>query len=245
MKSKLIAIVAVAALVLAACGDGSDAAQGQSPGQGGSLVSTGITVSGEGRVSGTPDTLTVTIGVSVLRQSVEAAVGDAAGLAQGLVDALRAEGVADDDVRTVDYSIFPEWDYQGERQTLRGYRVTNSLEVKIRDLERAGEIIDAVAATAGDEVQVHGVSFSLDDNEGLLAAARADAWADAEAKARQLAGLAGVTLGAPVEIVESLGTPPPMPMFAAAMELAAADTPIQPGSLAVTVTVNVKFAIES
>ncbi len=240
MNRKLIIGAALAALLLvAACGDASDTAAGE-----GDRVP-GISVSGEGRVTGTPDTLTVNVGVSVLRDTVDAAVQDAARLAQDLIDAVAAEDIPEEDVRTIDYSIFPEWDYQGERQTLRGYRVNNSLEVKIRALDKAGEIIGRITSAGGDDVQVHGLSFSLEDNQGLVAAARAAAWADAEAKAQQLAGLAGVELGAPVEIIESFGTPPPVTPFAAdaRAEFAAASVPIQTGSLAVTVTVNVRYEL--
>ncbi len=238
---RLVLLAAAAALVAAACAEPSDVVV--QAGQG--AATTGISVTGEGRVSGVPDTLTVNVGVAVLRDSVDAAVGDAAALADAMINALREQGVAEEDIRTVDYSIFPEYDFSGNRQVLRGYRVSNQVEVKIRDLERAGAVLDAVTAQTGDETQISGVSFSLEDNEGLVAAARANAWADAEAKASQLAGLAGVELGAPVEIVETLSPDPPV-IFQdrAAFEIAAdAVTPIEAGQLSVTVTVNVRYGL--
>ncbi len=229
------------ALVAAACADPADVVVQAGAGDG---ATSGISVSGEGRVSGVPDTMSVNVGVSVLRDSVDAAVQDAASLAEQLIAALRAEGVAEEDVRTIDYSIFPEYDYSRDTRRLQGYRVSNRLDVKIRDLDRAGAILDAVTGSVGDEVEVSGLSFSIEDNDGLVAAARADAWADAEAKAQQLAGLAGVELGAPVAIVESVNPSPPVVPFAAfdvAQEAAA--TPIESGQLAVTVTINVQYSI--
>lgn len=206
----------------------------------------GISVSGRGEVFGTPDTLTVTIGISVGRSTVSEAVDVAAVRATDLIDALRGVGVAEVDIQTSNYSIHPEYDYR-ENQTPRitGYRVDNTLNVKIRDLDRAGEVLDAATAAAGDEVRVNGVSFVLEDNDALLVAARAAAWEDAKAKAEQLADLADVTLGAPVTISETVGSVP-VPMYARA-EVAPGDaaTPIQPGQETVSVDLLVTFAIDA
>lgn len=206
----------------------------------------GISVSGRGEVFGTPDTLTVTIGISVGRSTVSEAVDVAAVRATDLIDALRGVGVAEVDIQTSNYSIHPEYDYR-ENQTPRitGYRVDNTLNVKIRDLDRAGEVLDAATAAAGDEVRVNGVSFVLEDNDALLVAARAAAWEDAKAKAEQLADLADVTLGAPVTISETVGSVP-VPIYARA-EVAPGDvaTPIQPGQETVSVDLLVTFAIDA
>lgn len=259
-KLRVIALAAGILLVLAACGGAADTPAQNATGnqdsaaapagavaaqEGTPTAMTGISVSGRGEVVGTPDTLTVTIGVSVTRSSVGEAVDVAAERATGLIEALTGLGVAEEDVQTSNYSIYPEYDYSNDRAPrITGYRVDNTLNVKIRDLDRAGAILDAVTGSVGDEVEVSGLSFSIEDNDGLVAAARADAWADAEAKAQQLAGLAGVELGAPVAIVESVNPSPPVVPFAAfdvAQEAAA--TPIESGQLAVTVTINVQYSI--
>lgn len=205
---------------------------------------TGITVSGIGEVTGTPDTLTLTIGVSVLRNSVTQAIDDAADLADGLLTRLREFGVADEDLQTSNFSVYPEYDWRNDERRLIGYRVSNQLSVKIRDLDRAGEIVDAAAREAGDELVVNGVSFSIDDNEAMIEAAREAAWSNAYAKASQLAELAGVTLGAPVSISETY-SPSPSPIVYAERLMAAADssTPIEPGSQQVTVSLTVVFSI--
>ncbi len=239
LKRSIVLIVAGAAL-LAACGQESEVAVDA----GSSDATTGISVSGEGRVTGVPDTLTVTLGVAVLRQTVDEATGDAAELADAMIAALTASGVAEDDIQTANYSIWPEWDYRNDTQTLRGYRVSNNLIVKIRQLDDAGAVIDAATAAGGDDVVVNGLQFSIEDNAQLLELARANAWNDAEAKAQQLARLAGVELGSPVEIVESLGySAPPVP-YRDTMEAAAGmETPILPGQQEVTVTLQVRFGI--
>jgi uncharacterized protein YggE len=232
-------------LALTACGD-VDQTPIAFAQEGTTSAMNGISVSGRGEVFGTPDTLTVTIGISVGKSTVSEAVDVAAGRATDLIGALKGLDVAEEDIQTSNYSIYPEYDYR-ENQTPRitGYRVDNTLSVKIRDLERAGEVLDAATAAAGDEVRINGVSFVLEDNDSLLVDARAAAWEDAKAKAEQLADLADVTLGAPLTISESVGSIP-VPMFARA-EVAAGDvaTPIQPGQETVSVDLTVTFAIDS
>ncbi|NOY55345.1 MAG: SIMPL domain-containing protein [Actinobacteria bacterium] len=202
----------------------------------------GINVTGQGKVSGTPDTLTIDLGVSVRGDSVTEAVQEAATLADRLIAALEKGGVAEKDIQTVNYSISPEYDYRNDTRKLLGYRVTNTISAKIRDIAAAGTVIDAATAAGGDAVQVSGVRFSLEDNGSLLEAARKRAWEDARAKAEQLAALSGVTLGSPTSISETLTTPP-APVFRASSDLEAASTPIQPGSQTVTVTLSVEFSI--
>ena len=207
---------------------------------------TGIFVSGQGLVAGVPDTLNINIGVSVTRDTVGEAVSDAAELADGVISALVGQGVAKEDIRTAQFSISPEFDFERRGRTrLIGYRVENRLSVKIRDLDRAGEIIDGATTAAGDEVVVSRVSFSVEDNEALLEEARAAAWSDAQAKATQLALLAGVELGAATTVSESVGATFPQDEFAfGSARLASVATPIQPGQLDVTVILQVRFDID-
>lgn len=240
--------IAVLALVAAACTPQVTVEADQVPAQtadGGSTGGAGIAVTGIGEVAGTPDTLTMTFGISVLRDSVSVAVTDSAELTDELISALEANGVAEEDIQTANFSIFPEYDYSGEQQRLVGFRVQNSVVAKIRDIDSAGEVIDAAAAAGGDEVIVSGVSFSIEDDAELVEAARANAWADAEAKAQQLAELSGVTLGEPVAISETISAfPSPMFRAEAVEEMAVLSTPIEPGQEQVAVTLNVRFAIQ-
>lgn len=237
-------------LLLTACGTttgqpGSPAAAAALQ-EGTSTGMTGISVSGRGEVIGTPDTLSVSLGVSVTRATVSEAIDVAAQRATGLIDAMRDLGVADDDMQTSNYSVYPEYDYSDNNAPkITGYRVDNTLSVKIRNLDMAGEILDAAASAAGDDVRVNGVSFSLDDNDALLVAARAAAWEDARTKAEQLAELAGVTLGAPLTISESVANFP-QPFFDRAAAGAFDEaTPIQAGQETVTVDLSVTFEIGS
>lgn len=240
---KNIALIVLAGLGLAACTQGS----GQQPNI---TVNTGdqrngIFVSGIGEVTGTPDTLSLDLGVSVLADTVSEATAQAAERADALIEALIAGGVAREDIATTNYSIFPEYDYRGQEERLLGYRVNNTVQAKIRDISAAGDLIDQAVAAAGDTATVHGLSFSIEDDAELVEAARAAAWEDARAKAEQLATLAGQTLGKVLAIDETITrVPPPIPYEEAGRDFAAADTPIEPGTEAVEIVLQVDFALE-
>ena len=206
----------------------------------------GISVSGIGEVYGTPDTLQMRFGVSVLRPTVQQAVGDAAALADELIGTLTSSGVAEDDIQTANYSINPEYDYSSDQRKLVGYRVDNTVVAKIRDIDAAGSVIDATVSEVGNEIQVSGVSFSIEDDTELIAAARAAAWDDAYAKAQQLAELSGTTLGNAATISETFANAQPGPVYRdfAADEAGSFETSIAAGQQQVAVTLQVHFATD-
>jgi uncharacterized protein len=242
MHTRYLAVVGVLAVAITACTT-PEVTVNPVVGQPIAGLPPGISVTGQGEVTGVPDTLTMTFGVSVLRPTVAEAVNVAADRADAVIGALQAQGVAESDIQTASYSIWPEYNYRDTGQELIGYRVENSVIAKVRDIENAGSVIDAASAAGGDEARVSGVSFAIEDDTELLQDARAAAWADATAKAEQLATLAGVTLGEPVSISETISRPPivyPDVAFAGAEDAA---TPIIPGEQAVTVTLSVEFGI--
>lgn len=205
----------------------------------------GITVSGHGEVESVPDLATMTFGVSLVRSHVEEALGAASAAAQRLHSALSDAGVDAADLQTSGFSIGAEYDYSGNRRRLVGFRVQNPVVAKLRDVEALGEVIQAAADAAGDDVQIGGPVFSVDDDAALVVEARDRAWADAAAKAEQLASLAGVGIGDPTVIAETARSRPPVPMPRAAMAEAAAAPPIEAGTMTVGVDLTVTFEIET
>jgi uncharacterized protein len=187
--------------------------------------------------------MTVEMGISVLAPPVAEARSLATSKAQGLIATLNDGGLTDEDIQTARYSIHPEYDHLEGQQRLRGYRVSNELQVALRDLASTGEILDAATGAGGDEVTINNVSFSIEDQTAARDQAREAAWSDALARAKHLARLAGRTLGEVMEIVETTGRPPgpgPVPRMA----LAAADaTPIEAGATSITVSIEVRFAL--
>jgi uncharacterized protein len=243
-RRRNIAMMGGLAVLLAACASEAGSTPQEITVNTSEEATSGISVSGMGEVTGTPDTVEVGLGVSVLGETVDQAASTAAEKAQGVIDALTSNGVAEEDITTTDYSIYPEYDYSGNEERLVGYRVTNTVKAKIRDLDSTGAILDAATVAGGDDVVVNGLSFSIEDNDELVAAAREAAWNDALTKANQLAELSGQGLGEATTITETVSMPPiPIPYAAEAAGDRAMETPIEPGTSAVTITLQVEFAL--
>ena len=206
-----------------------------------------VQVSGTGSVAGEPDLVVLGIGVSVERESVKQARAEAAEAMAGVIESLKANGLADIDIQTQHFSIHQRYDYSKGRREFRGYSVTNTVSAKIRDLDSVGNVIDNAAAAGGDLVEINSIQFTIDDPTKLKMQARVAAMQDAQAKAQTLATEGGVALGKPISISESGDYYPPGPFRAEAAfadDAAAIETPIQFGQLQITVRVNVTYEIE-
>lgn len=236
-------LLVVVALVLGACGnDDSDVVPVAAPDGQSSIP--GIAVTGLGEVLGAPDTMTLTIGVQVTRETVASASDVAAMRAAAVIDALTDAGVDSDDIQTANFAIFPQYDFTERGQRLIGFTVSNNVVAKVRSIETAGATIDAAVAAGGDETIVQGVGFAVEDDADRIEAARSRAWADAEAKATQLADLAGVDLGDVIQVVEGqVSQPFPVAVAPGAAFEDAARTPIQPGQVTSTVQLSVVFGL--
>jgi uncharacterized protein YggE len=231
---------AVALLGAAACTDKTTV---QVPSQ---QQQTGITVSGDGKATGTPDVANIQLGVSKLADTVADARSQAAASMDAMVTSMKNNGIDAKDIQTQQLSIAPEYDYSGAKQVLKGFRVTNIVSAKIRKIDDTSKIVDDAVTAGGNDAQVQGISFSIDNPDDLKAQARKDAMADARARAETLAKEAGVTLGAPITISES-NVVVPIPFAAgaeAARDTVTPSTPIEPGTQDVTVTVNVTWSIK-
>ncbi|MGF1616654.1 MAG: SIMPL domain-containing protein [Acidimicrobiia bacterium] len=203
----------------------------------------GITVTGVGQSSASPDLMTVEIGISVLGTSVAEARSVAAERSAALIAYLKGSGIDDGDIQTVRYAIHPEYDHHEGQQRLRGYRVSNDVQVVLRQLGSAGEVLDSAADTGGDQVTINNVSFSVENQATARDQAREAAWEDARARAEHLARLSGRALGDVVGIVETSGRQPgpgPLPRMALAT---AETTPIEGGNTSITVSLEVRFAL--
>jgi uncharacterized protein YggE len=203
----------------------------------------GITVVGVGKASGTPDVAHITIGVDTDSDSVQNAVESSRDRMTALLEALKAAGIADSDIRTTNYSVYTQQQpIEGRATFTLTYRVSNQVDVTVRDVDTLGDVLDqAVAAGANN---IYGVSFSVEDTSKLEADARTKAIADAKARATSLAQLAGVEVGEVVSISEVIGGGV-QPLYRdAAMGMGGGGTPIQPGELSVDMSVQVTFAIK-
>lgn len=190
-----------------------------------------ITVSGEGEVFAVPDTGEFSVTIQEEAKDVSAAQEVATKKTNAIIDYLKAAGVAEKDIKTTDYSVYPQYDWvngvckEGAaycppgKQELRGFQVSQTLSVKVRDTQKAGELLSGVGQKGAS--QVSGLSFTVDDEDALTAEAREKAIADAKAKADELARQLGVSVVRVVGFSENGGGYPVLYAKTMAMDSAA------------------------
>lgn len=210
----------------------------------------GIEVSGLGTILTSPDLALITVAVEVEDATVVEANGRASAVMTAALAAVRAKGVKDKDIQTRDFSIYPEYDYVRDtgRHVLVGHRVYNSVDVKIRDLDSVGGLIDAVVNVGGDDVRIRNIRFTVEDTESMRTRLRELAVRDAEGKAEHLAKLSGVKLGRLLYISEGSRAPivgdfSDISLGAFVAAEAAPAPAIEGGELDVTFSVHARFAI--
>ena len=209
----------------------------------------GIWVSGNGKVVAVPDVAILRLGIEAQEASVAEAQERAAEAMDKVMKALKEQGVSEKDVQTQHFNIHrvTRWDNRDEKEVVIGYRVTNMVTAKIRDVTKAGVVVDAVALAGGDYTRIDSIGFTVDDPSEYHKEAREKAVADAEAKAKQLAEAVGVKLGKPLYITESSYIPGPIyrqDMIAKAEGAPAMETPISPGEMEITLNVQISYEIE-
>jgi uncharacterized protein YggE len=206
----------------------------------------GIWVSGQGEVTVTPDLATLSLGVEAQADTVTEAQAQAREAMANVQDALTDSGVDEDDIQTRYFNVDQVTRWDDDEYVVIGYRVTNMVTVKIRDVEAVGTVIDAVVEVGGDFIRINSLAFSVDDPSEYYEEAREEAMNDAREKAEQLADLAGIDLGAPTYISEG-NIYTPVVYRDAGMEAVPGEgytTPISPGEIELTLTVQVAYAIE-
>jgi uncharacterized protein YggE len=251
MKRTLFAVgLLVLALALLAV-SGCDSLTGPSaPRNTNSSQQTGIWVVGEGEVIVTPDLVTLSLGVEAQADTVGQAQSEASTAMNAVISELYNQGIDDNDIQTQYFNISTSrrWNPETGEEELTGYRVTNMVSVKIRNVDNTGAVIDAVAAAGGDYIRINNISFTVDDPAPYREEARDKALADARQKAEQIAESADLELGEPTFISESSSYTPyttelnfAIPAPVAISESAVS---ISPGETTVTVIMQVAYSIE-
>jgi uncharacterized protein YggE len=201
-----------------------------------------ISVSASGKVTVAPDVARVILGVTITKTTVRAARSSAAGAMTKIIASAKALGIAEADIKTVGLSLYPQYG-SGSRPKIVGYTISNQVQITIRDIDKAGDVVDK--ATANGATDVNGISFELADPDKAMNDARASAVAAAQVSAQAMATAGHVTLGAVVSISD---TNPAMPVYYGgamrSMSLdAAVPTPVQAGAQDVSVQLTVVFEI--
>jgi uncharacterized protein YggE len=207
-----------------------------------------IIVSGEGEATVAPDLAVLTLSVMREAKTARAALDANNDAMAAVIAAMKSSGIVDRDLQTAGIQINPRYNYTNKPDgsqdaELVAYQVTNTLSVRVRDVDKTGEILDKAVSLGVN--QGGGITFTNDDPAATVTEARKKAVADASAKARTLAQAAGVSLGRVLEITDQNIAPVPMPINAKAFDAAPrAAVPVQAGENSYTVQVTVTFELK-
>jgi hypothetical protein len=201
------------------------------------------------------DVAKVSIGVESRETTVSAARQNAASAMEKVLNAIKENGVTEDDIVTTNFNIYPQttWvevtDALGRHSEPRitGYTVTNTVLVTVRDIDNLSPVVDTAATAGGDLIRINSIQFTVDDSSVFGEQMRSQAAANALAKADVYARAMGVTLGQLVYLTEIGNSVPIASAFPqaemAAMNGAFKSSPISAGDVNLSVTVQAVFAI--
>ncbi|MBZ9872952.1 SIMPL domain-containing protein [Mesorhizobium sp. BR1-1-9] len=206
-----------------------------------------IVVSGEGAATVAPDLAVLTLSVMREAKTARAALDANNDAMAAVIAAMKSAGIKDRDLQTAGIQINPRYNYTnkpdgGQEAELIAYQVTNTLSVRVRDVDKTGEILDKAVSLGVN--QGGGIVFTNDNPAATVAEARKKAVADAMAKAKTLAEAAGVSIGRVIEITDQNIAPPPIPINAKAFDAAVGAAPVQAGENAYNVQVTVTFELK-
>ncbi len=208
-------------------------------------------VTGEGKVATAPDRAEISLGIQANEPTVKAVQDKGNQVINQITQDLLALGVDRADIKTTNYSLYPNYDYRSGTQKITGYALNVNVQVKAKDFAKITQIVDT--ATKDGANQVGGISFTLSDEKKkeVEDEVRAEAVKQAKAKAESLSSLAGVKLGRIINISENAGGdriyPVPMMAKAEAMDAVgngggtAAPTNVEPGSTTYSMTVTLSY----
>jgi uncharacterized protein len=239
----LVAAVLIAGVVAAACSSSPSDPVAAKANCGGS--SPKLTVQGTGLSEGTPNLLTVSVGIDVTDATANEALADDSNKAAAVTAELTQAGVTAANVQTSDLSINPNYNLKGE---ITGYEVTNTLTAMIHNFTTAGSVIDSIAGAAGNAIRLDSLNFSVQDTRGLEDEARTDAVHQAVSHAETMAQAAGERLGPVCSLTDQTQTENLNEPFAAGLPDATSNAPqtpvpLSPGSQQETAQVSMVYAL--
>ena len=206
-------------------------------------------VTGEGKVTVTPDIAKITFGIQENGASLKQVQDSVNKKSKVLTDALKKLGIADNDIKTVSYNVYPQYDFTNPNQKINGYQVSTNYEVTIKNFDVINDAI--VTATASGANTVGQINFELNDatQKQKLQDARDLAVKDAKDKAEGLARSAGITLGKIINVSENQNNPVvrqfALPVTGGGVDLQKSVTPpqVQPGQTEIDVTISLSYEV--
>jgi uncharacterized protein YggE len=203
-----------------------------------------VVVTGEGIVAAPPDRAWVRIGTESRSKVSKEAQQRNAEVMIAVQQKLTALGIPKEAIRTVGIDLQPEFDYNNGRQTLRGYVARNTIEVRVDDFSKVGDVLDA--AVSSGATNIHGLRFDVKDRDNLERVALQRAVADGMEKSQAIAAGAKRTVDRIIRIEEQfMGGGGPQPLAERAMMRMAADasTPVEAGEIEIRAQVRLTVAI--
>ena len=235
-KTSSVILFSASALILAACGETVNIGENG--------VAQGITVQATGTADVVPDSVRLSMSLSVLAETNELALAQLATTAELVRTSLTDAQIDAADIATQTVMVYPEYTYtEAEGQKIVGYRATQVFDVLIRDAAAAGAVVDAVVAAGGANVSISSTYPIVDDATDGVVAAREDAVAKARAKAEAYAELLDVSLGEIVYLTE-VTSPSNIAVVGKADAMAEdAGTVVDLGTQEISVTVEVRWKL--
>ena len=201
-----------------------------------------ITITGTASIDADPDLATVFAGVESVAPTAREALTANSQRMDAVFQAIRGLGIEERDVGTSNFDISQNWRHGPNGSQPDGYRVANQVTLRLRDVSRVGDVLDAL--TSAGINNAGNIRFEVENADELLDGARREAVQKARSRAELYAAAAGVRLGKVVAINEGSFTPMPQPQFAAMEARAAGAPPIAPGQQTLSVSVTVTWALE-
>ncbi len=205
-----------------------------------------ISVTGQGEALAAPDMAIVTIGVQIDGATAAEALRANSAAMTATIDKLKSMDIEARDIQTSGLNVNPRYNYERNRSEpeVIGFRASNSVRVRLRDLDKAGAVIDEAVSSGANSLG--GISFTFADPQPLQDEARRDAVADAMARAALLADAAGVKLGPILRIQDGYVAAPQNDTIVVTARRAEADfaAPIEAGESAIRANVTLIYEIE-
>ncbi len=177
-----------------------------------------VSFSGEGKVTAKPDIAVISFSIVTQATESKQAQDDNSKKSNAITDYLKQQGIADKDIKTSNYNVYPQYDYRipqiNGSPRISGYQVSQSFELKVRNLDKVSTLLDGLVKNGAN--QVSNLGFKIDNPEKLKSEARAKAIADAKSKADVLKNQLGISLGRIINFSENTGGYP-MPVMYDAM----------------------------
>ncbi|CAH0344973.1 SIMPL domain-containing protein [Bacillus sp. CECT 9360] len=198
-----------------------------------------LIVSGEETILAAPDQAIIKLGVITENKDPAVAQQENANAISKVINSITGLGIPENQIRTVEYRIEPQYDYQEAMQIFRGYKVTHLIQITISNIKQVGEILDTAVSNGANTVS--SLQFTLSNQEAYYNQALSLAVENAREKATSLAKVLGVTLNKTPDLVQEVSVNQPI-LFQSTALLKNAATPIQPGELDIPAAVRVEYS---